>query len=36
VANQSFFGSTDHHAILDVEVGERGRPTYLPRAAYWH
>lgn len=35
VANQSFFGNTDHHAILDVEVGERGRPPYLPRTAYW-
>jgi hypothetical protein len=35
VANQSFFGSTDHHAILDVEVGERGRRPYLPRSAYW-
>ncbi len=35
VANQSFFGNTDHHAILDVEVGERGRTPYLPRSAYW-
>lgn len=35
VANQSFTGNTDHHAILDVYVGERGRPPYLPRRAYW-
>ena len=35
VANQSFAGNTDHHAILDVYVGERGRPSYLPRLAFW-
>ena len=35
VANQSFTGNTDHHAILDVYVGERGRPSYLPRLAFW-
>ncbi|MCW2842887.1 MAG: hypothetical protein JWN22_803 [Nocardioides sp.] len=35
VANQSFFGDTTHHAILDVAVGERGRAPYLPRSAYW-
>jgi sugar lactone lactonase YvrE len=35
VANQSFFGNSDHHVILDVEVGERGRPPYLPRHAFW-
>ena len=35
VANQSFFGDTSHHAILDVAVGERGRATYLPSNAYW-
>lgn len=35
VANQSFFGNTDHHAILDVEVGERGRAPYLPKRAFW-
>jgi hypothetical protein len=35
VANQSFFGDTSHHAVLDVEVGERGRAPYLPRSAYW-
>ncbi len=35
VANQSFTGNTDHHAILDVYVGERGRPPYLPRRAFW-
>ena len=33
VANQSFSGTTDHHAILDVEVGERGRAPYVPRGA---
>ena len=31
VANQSFTGDRSHHAILDVEVGERGRTPYLPR-----
>ena len=35
VANQSFFGQTEHHAILDVEVGERGLRPYLPRSAFW-
>ncbi|MGH3362715.1 MAG: hypothetical protein ACRDOM_09695 [Nocardioides sp.] len=35
VANQSFTGNRDHHAILDVHVGERGRPAYLPRRAFW-
>ncbi len=35
VANQSFTGNTGHHAILDVEVGERGRAPYLPRRAFW-
>lgn len=35
VANQSFFGNSDHHVILDVEVGERGRSPYLPRRAFW-
>ncbi len=35
VANQSFSGNTDHHAILDVYVGERGRQPYLPRRAFW-
>jgi hypothetical protein len=35
VANQSFFGDTSHHAILDVEVRERGRSPYLPRNAFW-
>lgn len=34
-ANQSFTGNTDHHAVLDVHVGERGRPTYLSRRAFW-
>ncbi len=36
VANQSFTGTTANHAILDVEVGERGRAPYLPRNAFWH
>lgn len=35
VANQSFTGDRSHHAILDVEVGEEGRPPYLPRRAFW-
>lgn len=35
VANQSFTGNTDHHALLDVYVGERGRRPYLPRRAVW-
>jgi len=35
VANQSFFGDTSHHAVLDVEVGEPGRAPYLPRSAFW-
>ena len=34
VANQSAIaGDRSHHAILDVHVGERGRPPYLPRGA---
>ncbi len=33
VANQSFFGRTEHHAILDVYVGERGVPVFIPRNA---
>lgn len=36
VANQSFTGDATHHAILWVEVGERGQPPYLPRTALWH
>lgn len=35
VANQSFTGNTANHAVLDVEVGERGRAPYLPRTAFW-
>lgn len=35
VANQSFTGDSSHHAILDVEVDERGVPPYLPRRAFW-
>jgi hypothetical protein len=35
VANQSFSGNTDHHAVLDVEVDERGEPFFLPRRAFW-
>jgi sugar lactone lactonase YvrE len=35
VANQSFTGDSSHHAILDVEVGERGVTPYLPRRAFW-
>lgn len=34
VANQSAVqGDTSHHAILQVEVGERGVPPHLPRKA---
>jgi sugar lactone lactonase YvrE len=33
VANQSFLGDTSHHAILDVFVGERGVPLYIPPSA---
>ncbi len=34
VANQSAVqGDATHQAILSVEVGERGRPSYLPRGA---
>ncbi len=33
VANQSFTGNRDHHAILDVYVGERGKPVFIPRRA---
>lgn len=33
VANQSFTGQRDHHAILDVFVGERGKPVFIPRNA---
>ena len=30
VANQGFFGNPAHHAILDVYVGERGVPVFVP------
>ena len=33
VANQSFTGDTSHHAILDVYVGERGVPAWIPHSA---
>ena len=33
VANQSFTGDTSHHAILDVYVGERGAPVFIPARA---
>lgn len=35
VANQSYSGESEHHAVLDVYVGERGVPVYLPRGAVW-
>ena len=35
VANQAFFGDNRHDAILDVEVGERGHATYVPKSAIW-
>jgi len=33
VANQGFFGNPAHHAILDVYVGERGVPVFIPPTA---
>lgn len=33
IANQSFLGTRANHAILDVYVGERGVPTFIPRRA---
>lgn len=33
VANQSYLGSGENHAILDVAVGERGEPVFIPRNA---
>ncbi len=33
VANQSFSGDSSHHAILDVYVGERGKPVFVPDRA---
>jgi len=33
VANQSFTGDSSHHAVLDVYVGERGEPVFIPRRA---
>jgi hypothetical protein len=33
VANQGYTGDTSHHAILDVYVGERGVPVFVPRRA---
>ncbi len=33
VANQAYFGQRAHHAILDVRVGERGVPTFIPENA---
>lgn len=34
VANQSaILGTTSHHAILSVEMGERGRPLVVPRGS---
>lgn len=34
VANQSYLtGTADHHAILDVHVGERGVPVFIPESA---
>lgn len=33
VANQSFLGTRSHHAILDVHVGERGVPVFIPEDA---
>ncbi len=33
VANQSYLGTGDNHAVLDVAVGERGQPVFIPRTA---
>lgn len=33
VANQSYLGSGENHAVLDVAVGERGMPVFVPRNA---
>ena len=33
VANQSYLGSGDNHAILDVAVREPGEPVFIPRTA---
>jgi sugar lactone lactonase YvrE len=33
VANQSFTGNRENHAILDVYVGERGKQVFVPRRA---
>jgi len=33
VANQSYRGERDHHAILDVAVGEPGLPVHIPADA---
>nr|MDQ4008853.1 hypothetical protein [Actinomycetota bacterium] len=30
VANQAYTGNGDHHAVLDVHVGERGAPVLVP------
>ena len=35
VANQSFSGNSDHHAVLDVFVGERGVRPFIPPRAHW-
>jgi sugar lactone lactonase YvrE len=33
VANQSFLGTGENHAVLDVAVGERGRRPFIPETA---
>jgi sugar lactone lactonase YvrE len=33
VANQSYLGSGENHAVLDVAVGERGVPVFVPALA---
>jgi sugar lactone lactonase YvrE len=30
VANQAYTGNRDHHAVLDVHVGEPGAPVFVP------
>ena len=33
IANQSFFGTKENQVILDVYVGERGQPVFIPSTA---
>lgn len=33
VAHRSYLGGGEHHAILDVAVGERDLPVFVPEGA---